>query len=531
MGIYLNPDNAAFAEAIRSKIYVDKTGLIAYTNSVLKTSQKNICVSRPRRFGKSITANMLAAYYSKGCDSQALFDKFVISKKREEITAYRENRNQYDVIALNMQEFMSDTPNVDAMISLVSQSIIEELKRQYSNADYSCETRLTNILKYVNYELGCQFIFIIDEWDCIFRENKNDLEAQKKYLDFLRNLLKDKVYVALAYMTGILPIKKYGTHSALNMFDEYSMTNPRALAKYVGFTESEVKKLCIQFRMDFDETKRWYDGYQFSRQEHIYSPKSVVDAMLNEEFDSYWTQTETYEALKIYLDMNFDGLKDSIVRMLAGEHCRIDAKTFQNDMTTFQTKDDVLTLLVHLGYLAYDLKNREVFIPNMEINEEFARAIRRSGWDEIIRAINASDALLHATWNQDAEMVAKGIDEVHMDTTSILTYNNENSLSCVISIAYYAAKAYYTVIRELPTGKGFADVVFLPRRHCTDKPAMIVELKWNKSAFGAIAQVKERNYVKGLEEYQGNLLLVGINYNDFEKKHECVIEQFVNPHP
>jgi hypothetical protein len=324
-------------------------------------------------------------------------------------------------------------------------------------------------------------------------------------------------------MTGILPIKKYGTHSALNMFDEFSMTNPRALSEFVGFTESEVKQLCEQYDMDFEETRRWYDGYQFENVEHIYSPRSVVASMLSHCFDSYWNQTETFEALRNYIVLNYDGLKDTIIELLAGNHKKIDTASFNNDMTTFQGVDDILTLLIHLGYLGYEFSTEEVFIPNSEVASVFVTSIKNTDWKEVTKAVKSSEELLQATWNQDAQAVAEGLEQAHFET-SILKYNDENSLSCVISLAYYSARTYYTQVRELPTGKGFADIVFLPRKNHLDKPAIVVELKWDKSAKGAIAQIKEKNYGKALEDYQGKLLLVGVNYDVKSKKHECVME-------
>ena len=327
-------------------------------------------------------------------------------------------------------------------------------------------------------------------------------------------------------MTGILPIKKYGTHSALNMFDEYSMTNPGEYTEFIGFTETEVKDLCEKYQIDFDTMKSWYDGYTFPQVSHIYNPKSVVDSIRRKSFASYWTQTETYEALKIYIDLNYDGMKDAVVKMLAGEHVTINTERFQNDMTTFESKDDVLTLLVHLGYLAFDREKSEVFIPNVEIRGEFRNAIMGEYWKDVIAALEQSDCLLQATWDGDSETVADILDAVHSENTSILTYNDENSLSCVISLAYYNAVKEYTKIREFPTGKGFADIVYLPKKH-SDKPAMIIELKYDKSAEGAITQIKDNKYVESLKEYHGNLLLAGINYDKASKKHECVIEEWV----
>lgn len=522
MGVYLNPGNGRFKRSCNSEIYVDKTGLISLTNKVLDTEQNAVCISRPRRFGKSMAANMLVAYYGKECDSAEIFEKYKIAEDE----SYKKYLNQYNVIALNIQDFLSVVNSAEELISYIQSQVLEELKEQYPGKISEQEKFLSMALAKLFSKTKESFIFIIDEWDCILREKKYTVEDQKKYLDFIRNLLKDKAYVSLAYMTGILPIKKYGTHSALNMFDEYSMTDSGQFAEYIGFTEKEVEDLCVQYDVDFEKEKEWYDGYVFSNQLHIYNPKSVIDSIRRKDFASYWTQTETYEALKVYLDMNYDGLKGAITQMLASESVEIDYQTFQNDMTTFASKDDVLTLLVHLGYLAYNKETGCVFIPNAEVRAEFVRAITGEQWKEVIASIKKSDQLLQATWQRSEAVVAQMIDEVHTENTSILTYNDENSLSCVISLAYYNAINEYTRIRELPTGKGFADIVYIPRKH-SDKPAMIVELKYDKTAEGAIAQIKEKRYVESLKEYQGNMLLVGINYDKTTKKHTCNIEEYI----
>lgn len=520
MGIYLNPGNLLFKQAINSEIYVDKTGLISYTNKSLGTNQKLICISRPRRFGKSTTANMLAAYYDKTCDSSELFNGFKIAGA----SSYKTHINKYNVIFLNMQRFLSRAESADKLVGYLQKTVLNEIRMAYGNYIAPDEKFLSAALESIYVNTQNSFIFIIDEWDCIFREKKYDTDAQIKYLDFLRDLLKDQGYVNLAYITGILPIKKYGTHSALNMFDEFSMIEPKRLAEYVGFTDDEVKELCKKYKLDFEETRKWYDGYSLREYKHIYNPKSVVDAMLNGEFLSYWTSTETYEALKLYIDMNLDGLKDDIVLMLTGERCKIDTGTFQNDMMTFKTKDDVFTLLIHLGYLAYDSENSTVFIPNEEIRAEFIRSVKQGDLSEIAKAIENSEKLLNATLNLEAEKVALAIDKIHSESTSILKYNDENSLSCVINLAYYSAKNDYTIIRELPSGKGFADVAFIPKKH-TDKPAILVELKYNKTAQGAINQIKNKEYTSALSDYKGNMLIVGINYDKENKKHSCVIER------
>ncbi len=522
MGTYLNPGNYGFAISLRSQVYVDKSGIIAYTNSVLNTQQRFICVSRPRRFGKTVTAEMLTAYYSCGCDSEKMFEGRAI----ESDPSFLKHLNKYNVICLNIQDFLSEAPNAQGLMTCMERKVLPELRKAYPDFVPSSETRLADALNLIFQGTGKTFMFIVDEWDCVFRVKKNDTEGQIAYLDFLRALWKDKPYVCLVYMTGILPIKKYGTHSALNMFEEFSMTDSKVLSEYPGFTEKEVCQLCEQYQMNYSEMQRWYDGYQMESGMHFYNPKSVVDALRWKRFGSYWTQTETYEALKIYIDMNFDGLKDSIIFMLGGGQCKVNPYGFANDMATFKTKDDVLTLLIHLGYLGYDAGRNEVFIPNEEIRGEFLNAIQISQWEEVTGAVLASEALLEAVLNGDTETVAKGLDSVHTDTTSILSYNNENALSCVISLAFYSARNYYILNREFPAGKGFADIIFRPRSICHDKPALLVELKWNKSAEGAVKQIKEKQYVKALDGYMGTVLLVGINYDKENKKHECMIETF-----
>ena len=523
MGVYLNPGNQGFFNAIRSEIYVDKTGLIAYTNKCLNTREQFICVSRPRRFGKSMTLDMLAAYYSCGCDSKELFEGFVIEK----MDSFEEHLNRYDVIYLNMQRFLIRAGEQD-VTEYLQQAVLEEVRTLYGDLFSERVTILAEALEKIYARTGKQFIFLIDEWDCVMRERQESEKQQKRYLDFLRDLLKDQPYVVLAYMTGILPVKKYGSHSALNMFLEYSMTDQKALEEYTGFTEAEVRGLCGRFDMDFEEISNWYDGYSLIRFHHIYNPKSVVEAMKWKRCSNYWTATETYEALKIYMDMNFDGLRQDIVRMLGFERVRVNAFSFQNDMKNFRTKDDVLTLLIHLGYLAYDIAKGEAFIPNKEVSGEFENVMSVGGWSEVMRILKASEKLLEDTLAGREESVARALDTAHTEVASILTYHDENSLGCAIGLAYYSARKDYRMIREFPSGYGFADVVFLPL-HSVGKPAMVVELKYDKSASAAIEQIKDRNYVQALEGYRGEILLVGVNYDRKDKAHSCRIEKVEKP--
>ena len=518
MGIYLNPDNTDFQEALNSEIYVDKTELIRHANSKIRTTNKYICVSRPRRFGKSMAGDMLVAYYSRGCDSKEMFSQYKISSDPN----FEKYLNKYNVIHINMLDFVGEKRHISESLDYLSKRLIHEIKKENGDVDCFDWNDLMSVLAEVFNEKRVPFIFIIDEWDCIFREYKNDTEGQIQYLDFLRRILKDQSYVALAYMTGILPIKKYGKHSALNMFTEIAMTNAAPIQEFTGFTENEVRRLCDEYKKDFNEVKRWYDGYTVDG-ESIYNPKSVVEALTRGAFRNYWTATENYEALEEFIFRNEDGLRDTVIKLLAGEKKKIDPSTFNNDMVTFNSQDDVLTLLVHLGYLTFDSETYEVAIPNYEVSEQFASTIRNKDWAEVSKSLKVSDELLQATLNCDAEKVAQLVSDSHSENTSILQYNDENSLACVLSIAYYSARKDYILHRELATGKGFADLVFIPRIGRT-LPALIIELKKGHSAEEAVQQIKDNNYLHKVSEHSSDVIFVGINYDE-KKGHTCIIEK------
>lgn len=520
MGIYLNPDNTDFQIVLNTPIYIDKTELIAYTNQIINTEQRFICVSRPRRFGKSMAANMLTAYYSRGCDSAEMFAPYKITSH----TSFKKHLNKYNVIRLNMANFMSRGNNMQQILDYVCKRLIHEIKKENEDVDCFDWNDLFTVLDEVYDAKKIPFIFIIDEWDCVFREKKEDEEGHKLYLDFLRDLLKNKSYAALAYMTGILPIKKYGKHSALNMFTEISMTDATPIPEFTGFTEDEVHEKCIEYNISMDEMTQWYDGYHLNGVS-IYNPKSVVESILRKNFGNYWTATETYEALKEFIIMDYDGLKEKISRMIAGDSIEINPTKFQNDMTSFSSADDVLTLLVHLGYLSFDFASSTVRIPNYEVQQEFINSIEDGGWEFLMDSIKSSDQLLAATLCGDSETVAKMIEKAHSENASILKYNDENALACVISIAYYSARKKYIMHRELATGKGFADIVFIPRKNI-DSPAIVVELKYNQSADTAITQIKTKQYTEKIAEYTGEIILVGINYDE-QKGHSCIIESVI----
>lgn len=521
MGLYVNPGNGAFKMSRYSDIYVDKSMLISRTNALYKTEKRFLCVSRPRRFGKSMAANMLSAYYSRGCNSAEIFSGLKIANT----PAFQAHLNRHDVIRLDVQQFLFQESHLDIFIDEMQKAVTGNLRKEYGDCFETGPYGLAGALNQIYAATGKGFIFIIDEWDCVFRIAREQENVQKRYLDFLRGLFKGADYADLVYMTGILPIKKYGEHSAINIFDEYSMIDSRNLGEYFGFTEEEVRQQCGKHGMEYAELERWYDGY-LSGGQHIYNPKSVADALMWKKCKSYWTGTETYEALKVYIDRNYDGLREAVIEMLGNGRCKINSRKFQNDMTTFTSKDDVLMLLVHLGYLTFDENTEEVFIPNQEITQEFLSVVDGPAWKGLTDALNRSEELLKQTWALNGDAVAKNMEAIHNETTSLLKYNNENSLTCTVLLAYYSAKMYYmNPIMELPSGKGFADVVYLPKPDA-DCPALVVELKWNRSARGAIKQIKNKEYASWIQQYTGDILLVGINYSQKTKKHICVIERW-----
>ena len=526
MGVFVNPGNEAFAVALNSEIYVDKTELLTYTNKVMNTLQGYICNSRPRRFGKSITANMLTAYYSKGCSSREMFSNLGISKAE----GFEKHLNQYDVLHWDIQWCMEPAGGPEKIVSYISEQTISELKEYYPHILPEKIRSLPESLSRINAATGTKFIVIIDEWDVLIRDEASDVRTQEEYINFLRAMFKGTEptkYIQLAYLTGILPVKKEKTQSALNNFKDYSMLHAGPIAPYVGFTEAEVQKLCEEYGHEFEKVKRWYDGYQIGTY-HVYNPNAVVNLMLEGEFQSYWSGTASYEAIVPLINMDFDGLRGAVIEMLSGDHVPIDITSFQNDTVSFANKDDVLTYLIHLGYLAYDRTFKTAFIPNEEIRQEMILATKRKKWNELISFQKESEQLLRDTLQMDGDAVAKEIEKIHREYVSVIQYNNENSLSSVLSIAYQSAMQYYfKPIREFPAGRGFADFVFIPKPEFQKfYPALVVELKWNKDVKTALDQIKDRKYPDSVACYAGELLLVGINYNEKTKEHECRIEKY-----
>ena len=518
MGTYLNPGNSAFARSLQTK-YVDKTGLIDVVNSTINTGMNLTCISRPRRFGKSYAAQMLCAYYDRTVDSKDLFAPWKIANTAD----YETHLNKYDVIYIDMTNIMGKTkPGV--LVQFLEDAISKELLEE--NKEIKPGNAFDETMIHVVEHTGRKFIMIIDEWDAPIREY--DDGAVDAYLMFLRMLFKSsattaKLFAAV-YMTGILPIKKIKTQSALSDFEEYTMLDPGDFAEYVGFTESEVQRLCSDYALNFNEMKQWYDGYYMPGIGSIYNPNSVMRAARRKRFDSYWSLSSAADNLLDFIRKDVAGLRQTITELMGGVEIEIDTMGYNNDLS-YNTRDAALTMFVHLGYLSYNQERKTVRIPNEELRLEFARTIKEDTNVETMKRVQESDKLIMDTIHGNEEAVAKQIKKVHEETSNPLNRNSEDSLRAAIQVAFFAYKNYYLKMEELPTGEGYADIVYLPKQG-KGVPTLLVELKWNKNADSAIRQIKAKGYVDGVKDFGPEVLLVGISYDRDTKVYECRIEKW-----
>ena len=497
--------------------------LISVVNKTLFTERQFSCVSRCRRFGKSMAARMLSAYYDHSCDSRSLFADLAIAGN----PTFEQHLNKYAAIYLDMTDFVSRYKD-DGIVDKIEIALLKDIVDTYADVPAEEDDSLMDYLLRVNIAKGEQFFFIIDEWDAICREFAPGTKAMDDYVGWLRRMFKSQQAMRVfagVYMTGILPVKKYKTESALNNFQEYSMVEPGDMGEYFGFTKDEVRTLADKHSINFDELEKWYDGYQIGDVLSMFNPNSVMQAVTRRRCRSFWASTGAYDAVANYIQMNYEGLKDDVILMLAGGRCKVNPTKFQNDMSIIRSKDDVLTVLIHLGYLSYDWQKSECYIPNKEVGGEMVNAVEDNNWAGVVTALQASEQLLQDTLDGDEEAVARAIDAAHDENTSILSYNNENSLACVLSIAYYYARNNYVMHRELATGKGFVDIVLIPRKN-VESPAIVVELKFRQDADAAIDQIKRRQYPAKVAQYTDDLLLVGINYDRDTKQHTCHIETY-----
>ena len=525
MGFYLNPGYENFKETLASPIYIDKTMMLHELNQFMNTSKKFLCISRPRRFGKTIASEMISAYYSRGCDAGELFAGLKIAGAED----FKKNLNRFNVIKIDLNSEYQNVENKNDLFKRIRTKLRREAKKQYPDLEIYEGDTLADIILAI-YELtGEPFVFIMDEYDVLVREEVPE-SLFEEYLSFLNGLFKSATVrpaVALAYLTGILPIVRDKIQSKLNNFHEYTILNAGNLAEYIGFTAEEVMELCKKYGMDYEECKSWYDGYVQNGYE-LYNPESVVMCMENGQYDGFWSRTSTYLAISDRIQENFEGTREDVVRMLAGESVAVNVTRYTNTMTGFKNRSDVFTYLCHIGYLAYDREEKTCRIPNKEVKLEWFNAIEDDEeYRQTDKIIKASKELLKETIRGNEEAVAKALDESHIHVTSNRSYNNEDALQSAIYLAYIYAINQYFVFREVTAGKGFADVIFVPiKGGAADTPAMVIELKRNDCTESAIGQIKKKEYFKALDGYEGKLLFVGINYDEKEKTHSAKIETF-----
>ena len=522
MGFYINAGNENFQTALNSEIFVDKTLFISRISRLLNTEQKFVCVSRPRRFGKSMIGKMMVAYFSKGCDSKEMFSNLKIAQD----PCFGKDLNKFNVIAVDFGAAFNTVENRNDVLKYLRKELLEDFRKEFPNIKFSDEDNIAKMILRVYSETKMQFIIIIDEYDTLIRERRSEALLEE-YRSFLNSIFKNNELssaIALAYLTGILPIQRDRVQSKLNNFKEYTMLAPAMTAEFFGFTKEETEALCNEYGMSFAECENWYDGYRIGEFD-IYNPNSVVEAMMRREYANYWNATGSYEVVSDYIKLDFDGTKSAIIDMLTGTEIKVDIKDFENSLDNINSKDNVLTYLFHLGYVNYNKTTGLCRIPNKEIRQEWEKAIKRAdNFSKVVKMISDSEKLLKLTQEGDSERVAAALDNAHMTVADPLDYNDESSLKTAIILAYYTASSKYTIVKELPTGRGFADIGFIPLNK--KDPAMVVELKYDKDAESAIKQIKNRNYPKVFENYLDNLLLVGVSYDKNTKVHECVIEKY-----
>ena len=533
MGTYLNPNNENFCDVVQSGRYVDKTMLIDVANRMLGDPFYKficVCVSRPRRFGKSMAGDMLAAYYSRGADSKKLFSRLKIAGEE----SFEKHLNKYNVIKIDLNATFSEWGNISiksdkakCVMSYVTNLVCNDFTAEFPQIKFPTDQTVSGFIQQVYKETGEKFVCIIDEYDVLVREqvSKDDFN---RYLDFLVSLFKNselKPAIALAYITGILPVIKDKVQSKLNTFKEYTMLDADDFAEFTGFTTEEVRSLCKKYSCNFDECRSWYDGYKIGNYE-IYNPEAVIQAVPKGKFKSYWSKSSSYEVISDKIKMNFSGTKDCVIKMLSGGKVDVDIQGYKNTLSDFANKNDVFTYLIHLGYLAYDEETGQCYIPNWEISGEWQRAIHDdASYEKTNEIIAQSKELLLQTLQCNQKAVEQALDESHVHVTSLRSYNKEDALQCAIYLAYIYALNEYIIVREMPAGNGIADIVYIPKK--TGLPALIIELKRNGSAESAMNQIKEKKYFKCLDNWHGDILFVGTNYDEQTKKHECEIERFV----
>ena len=536
MGVYLDSKTGytLYKNETEKPYFVDKSRLLAELFPLVEEGSSYICITRPRRFGKTVMANMLTAFFSRACQSDDIFHKLQIS----EMEGYHQHRNQYAVIHISFNDVVGECSSYSQYINRIEKRLIRDLKRAYPEVALEEEEYVVDVLTDIYEENeNAKFIFVLDEWDYIFHQDFATEADKKKYLTFLRSLLKDRPYVRLAYMTGILPIAKYSSGSELNMFAEYTMAGEERFSEYFGFTEREVDQLFTRYQQNCKFTQKvtraglrtWYDGYHTQAGERLYNPRSVVMSLSNNNLGNYWTSSGPYDEIYYYIENNVDEVRDDLARMAAGESVPAKIREYAATSQNLQTKEEIFSAMVVYGFLSYD--KGKVSVPNKELMDKFTDMLQKEpSLGYVYRLAKESGRMLKATLENDTDTMCEILEKAHNTEIPLLNYNNETDLTAVINLVYLAARDMYRVEREDKAGIGYVDFIFYPE---IDKSsdAIILELKIDHTPEEAIAQIKEKQYALKFQgklgetsRYTGRILAVGIGYDKKTKKHRCKIE-------
>lgn len=533
MGMFLNSriPFEAYRLVKRDTYFVDKTALIDELIPSLAVEKRFFCITRPRRFGKSVMASMVGAFFGKAEDAHSLFDTLNISSS----DGYGAHLNQHSVVYIDFSRMPQNCADYSAYIGRISDGMKQDLKEEYAGLNLDENKDLWDMFQIVFDRTGQNFIFVMDEWDALFHKDFITEKDRRSYLEFLRNLLKGQAYVELAYMTGILPIAKYSSGSELNMFLEYDMATKVKFGEYFGFLDAEVDRLFAVYtqktprpRITREELTLWYDGYHTAAGDRMYNPRSVVCALADNQISNYWTGSGPYDEIFYYVRNNVDDIREDLVLMISGERIEINLQGYAATDTELSTKNQIYSAMVVYGLLTYE--KGAVFIPNKELMNKFDELLlSNDSLGYIYNLANESSKMLKATLAGNTEMMCKILKFAHDTESPIFSYNSEVELSAVVNLVYLAARDKYRVEREDKAGEGFVDFIFYPEQK--DADALILELKVDSTPAKAIKQIKDKNYAHRFRgklgekpKYTGRIMAVGISYNRKTKEHACKVE-------
>lgn len=535
MGVYLNSTIAytLYKDETTKPYFVDKTQIMEELIPLARQGSNYVCITRPRRFGKTVMADMIASFFSKACDSSDIFDKLYIAKNE----GYHQALNSYPVIHMTFNELPRKCKTYEQYIERIESKLIKDLIQAYPEVDIDEQDAVWDVLKSINLQIPSErFIFVLDEWDYIFHRGFVTEKDKMSYVEFLSNLLKGKAYVSLAYMTGILPIAKYSSGSELNMFLEYTMATEEKFSDAFGFTETEVDKLykryldgCSEPKVTREGLRAWYDGYHAKSGERVYNPRSVVASLMNNNLGNYWTSSGPYDEIFYYIEKNVDDVCDELALMVSGKPIAVKVREYAATSMNLSTKDEIFSAMVVYGFLTYE--DGYVYIPNKELMDKFCDMLKKeSSLGYIYRLAKESDRMLMATLNKDIATMLEILEYAHDTEIPLLNYNDETDLTAVVNLVYLAARDYYRIEREDKAGIGYVDFIFYPEDRKAD--CIILELKVNYTAEEAIQQIKDKKYAVRFQgkigeqaKYTGKILAVGIAYDKKTKKHSCKIEE------